>query len=323
MPLTTTANSADRRLTEHLADVTLEEARSRMVVGQLINYASIAGSRTKTWQGSRYDGTGDALAGTEGVEHTYTEQITGTAFTVTPTEDAIAQIEVTYDDIETRTGLAGLAELMNQGSFEQKLAALMPEARIAGAMVNEKKESDLIALFAGASRERSASTGNPLTLALFDAALLLLCTGEDLPHKNIVACLDGKQVGNLRTELRVTSGGVAGSLWQPADRFALAGENGFVTNLLGVDMYETGVNVRNTINSGADVTGAMFLRGGLGSPEDGDNVLPGAFVNVEGRPLQVTIEGGHRPRSAEIQVNSKSKSAERIDNWVVKMSSGA
>ena len=321
MATTTTTQYNTAIATEHIADMIIEESRARSVVLQLVNQYSLAGMRTGTLQYNRVNDSGQASVATEGVAFTATTQLGLTSGTATPAENAVAMILVTNDAIEERTGLVGAAQLFNRGSVEQMVGALSLEARVAGAMVREKIENDLTGLFASLSRSVGTTTQN-ITLANFDAALLTLETGEDLPphadNGGIVASLDKQQIGDLRAEMLVTSGGVAGALWEGRDAPGAGdrGMNGFKFNLLGVDVYNHGIGVRQTANAGADVVGAMFVRGS-GAPEMGGGGVPGCFAYCEARPVQVTVEGDHRERGAEIQVNSKHICFERIDNWGV------
>ncbi len=313
MATTSTTQYSDISLTEALADEILQESRPRRVVANLINYYSIAGQPTGTFKMNRWNDPGQAATATEGTAFTSTTQFGTTAVSVSL---------ITDDAVEERIpGMSSVGELMNRGSFEQKFAALAPEAGLLSRMVFEKIENDLTGLFASLNGGTAVgSSGTNMSVANFQTALLTLETAEDLPHDDIVCSLDKQQLGDLRTDLTSLSA-ASSSVWSlsvadiVAHRPDLA-MNGLKGQLLGVPIYTHGVGVRQTANSGADVVGAMFLRGS-GAPEQGGGGQPGAFCLVEGRPIKITIEGDHRERAGEIQVNAKYAVAERADTWGV------
>jgi len=317
MAINTTTQFAGITYTEHLAEQIMQEERPKRVALQLINHYSLAGKPTRVMKLNRVNDPGQATAGTEGTAFTTLTTVGTTSVSVTPTEGAIAQFQTTNDAVETRIpGMTGIQDLMLNGSNEQKVQALIFEARLGLASVEEKAEQDVINLYSSLSRSAGA-TGVNFSLANFTAALLLLETGEDLPHEDYVADLDKQQFGDLRDELMVTSGGVSGSLW-PGKQSPSAAENeaGWRMDLLGVDIFTHGKGVRVTANAGADVVGALYLRG-TGAPEDGGGGQYGCFAMVEGRPVQVGVEYSLQSRAATVQVNGKYAVAERNDNFGV------
>lgn len=322
MGRTTTTEYGDISLTEALADEILDEPRPNLVAAQFSNKYSLAGLPTKTKKLNRWNDPGPATAGTEGTPFTTVTSLGTTALSVTPTEAAVFMTLTTDDAVETRIpGMESMVEVWQRGSLEQQLAAVMPEAMIAARACYEKFETDHTALFSGFSRS-AGSSGNDMSIANFDEGLLLLESGEDLPHEDIVACLDKEQLGNIRTALVVTSGGVAGNIWSE-DLASIVrfrpdvARNGLKGSLLGVPIYTHGVAARQTANGGADVVGAIFLRG-TGAPEDGLGGNPGAMVCVEKRRLQFSLEHDHRERGTEVQANYKYGTSERVDLWGVK-----
>ena len=319
MAIVTTTDYADISHTEHLAEMLLEESRPKKVLVDLVNHYTLEGKASKTMKLNRWDDPGQATAGTEGTDFTTLTTIGTTAVTVTPVEGAIGQIKVTNDAAETRVpGQSSIQSILIDGTNEQKVAALAPETRMANAMVFEKIEDDISALFAGLSRSVGTTTV-AFTLAQYLSALLTLETGEDLPHDDFFCALSKNQFGNLRAELMATSGGVAGTLWagtdSPTNR---EGENGFKMNLLGVDVYTIGIGVTKTANTGADHVGCMGLRG-IGAPEDGGGGQPGVFTVTEGRGITVGTEYSLQARACLVQVNAKYIAAERNDNFGVKI----
>lgn len=326
--IATSTTYSDQQLSEALAERFLLEPQAKRVVIGLVNTYSIAGRPTKSLKLNRWDDPGLASAATEGTAFTSLTQFDTTAQSLTPTEGAVMMSLITNDAVETRVpGMTGVAEVMNDGSLQQKIAALAPEAGLIMRAIEKKIESDLTALFAGLSRSSSPASGSDLALSHFDAGLLKLEGGEDLPHEDIVASLDSEQLGNIRTELMVTSGGVSGNLWS-RDIASIVelrpdvARNGLKGVLLGVPVYQHSKAARQTANGGDDVVGAIFLRG-TGDPELSGSGQPGCFAYVEGRAPVFTVEGDHRERGGEIQGNGKYAVGERVDLWGVKFVSDA
>lgn len=327
MAKNTQTNFSDISLTEALADEIIEEPRPNMVASQFSNKYSIAGLSTKTKKLNRWNDPGRATAATEGTAFTTLTSLGTTALSVTPTEAAVFMTLTTDDGVETRIpGMESMLDVWQRGSLEQQLAAVMPEASMSGRACFEKMEYDHTALFPGFSRS-AGNTGVDLSIADFDEALLTLESGEDLPHEGIVACLDKEQHGNIRKQLLVTSGGVAGSIWSE-DLASIVrfrpdvARNGLKGALLGVPVYVHGVGARQFANSNADVVGAIFLAG-TGAPEDGLGGDYGALAMVEKRKLQFSLEHDHRERGTEVQGNWKYSVVERADLWGVKFVSDA
>lgn len=322
---TTSTEYGDDILSEALTDEIMEEQRPNMVVARHINYYSNAGTRSATKKLRRWRNPGRASSASQGVRFTELTQFGMDALSVSPSEFAVMIGLVTNDAVELRTGRETVGELFNRGTFEEQFAALSPEVKLIAGSLFETLEYESAAMFAGFSRSVGA-TGVAFSVDDFDDALAEL-ESEDLPHDDIVACLDKSQHSTLRKEIAVTSGGFAGAIWD-SDLASIVQhrlnmtKDGLKGALLGVPTFAIGAGVRQLVNADADVLGGMFLRG-VGAPEDGGGGQPGAIAFVEGRRIVWTFEGDHRERGAEAQGNWKGAHAEREDLWGVKLLSVA
>ncbi len=303
-----------------LSDSVMEEERANIVAARLINYYSVQPGHTSK-QLSRWQNPGRAQAATQGVRFTETTPLALDSLSLSPSEFAVMIVALTNDAVELRTKFDQVAELFNRGTFEEQVAAVLPEARIVGASLYETLEYETTGLFSGASRS-VGSDAAALDIDDFDDALLMLEGDHDLPHDDIVACLDKEQHGNLRKQIAITSGGLQGTIWDRdlagiVEHRANMPRNGLKGALLGVPVFVHGKGVRQTVNAGAGVVGGMMLRG-WGAPEDGEGQV-GALAFVQGRRIVWTLEGDHRERGAELQGNWKGITGERNDDFLVEL----
>jgi hypothetical protein len=319
MAITQLSTQSDLHFSEVLGRGALAAAQPRPIAMQFANMYSIAGRQSDNLKLNRYTDIGPAGTATEGTPYTTaTTMGVETPVTLTPTEAAVLMAELTDDVIEVVGGFASARRIIEDGSQDDKLALLLPTAGRLARSAIEKAETDLVAEFGNLTTSVGSSTNN-IDLGIFEEAIYNLDIAE-CPSQEYIACLHPRQVSDLRRAMAVTSGGLQGSVHVGSSVDHLASPNGFKFNLLGIPVFQYDKSAELTANTGADVVGAMYLRG-IGNPEDpaGGQGEVGAFAMCEARSMQFGYESDLEGRSVKIMVNWKYDTAVRDADFGVKI----
>lgn len=295
-------------LNEALSAVAIPAHLPKMVVvSQFSNKDSIAGLQTLSREYFPYSDLGAATTATEGSDFsTVTDMALGTSVTLTPTEAAVAMLQITRRAAERSvlTGASGDAfdAAFRSGNLNAAVSILAPHAMRLAEMCYEKAEDDHANLLGGFSNT-VGSTGVDITVANAVAAQYTLKTLEPV-HEDWAYVLTPNQINELILEIGVTSGGLGGSVWSgPADSgfFNMrpdAAKNGFRGTFMGIPVYEYSHSLRTTANGGADVCGALICVG-RGSPAVA-GYQPGAMVFCEGNAMRFDIDRDASARNGEL-----------------------
>lgn len=308
----TTSTQYTTGINDMIADNVLMTSADRSVLMPYINLYSISGMRGKdSLTLNRWGDPGEAEAATEGTDFVTTAQLSLTGSTLTPTESAVAQVLITHDAVEERTGLRSVQELLNTGDEDLILAGMMAEVEQLGEMVARKREQDVTTLFSALNSGTAAGTNNSdATVADFLAGLTLLENKEGLPHNDFVCMADVEFFANLRADF--LTGNYPSSVMDLANaNFINARGIGPAGSVLGVPFVKFGVTARQTSTG---VFSAIVLRG-EGAPETEGGGLVGAFAMVEGRPLTIGWEQTLQGRATLLQANHKYIIGERVDDY--------
>lgn len=317
MAQTTSTSIADMLFSEVLGQEALASASPRPVVTQFFNQYSLEGQRSKVLALNTYADPGPATAGVEGTTFsTVTTLGLDSRVNITPVESAVMLAQVTDDAIENLTGFSHAAQLMLEGSLDQKLQVFRSQAaRLAKAAV-EKAETDAVALFANASQSVGTTQQNLSQADIADAIYTLEIS--EAPNRGFVACLAPRQIHDLRNELMVTSGGVQGVYHAGKSADHVDNLNGFKMNVLGIDVFQYDESAKLSSGDGYDCIGAVFVPGS-GAPELDGSGQAGAYAMVEARAMDFRLDHDLRERATDIMVNWKYAVAERKDAWTVKV----
>lgn len=309
----------------------LNEARPKNVASRLTNeYLRVGPSGAL--QLSRFDDIGRADTVSAGTEYVTEAAVGSTSTTATPTRRAkMALIDI--DTMRERVPGAEVEQILNvvqNGEQGMSVAqvndialaaadAMGPETRQILASHAEAREYDTTTLFSGLSRSVGTSTAN-MTVDNFEDGLYTLLNGESLPHRDIVACLDLRQLFDMRADARAneTSTALNASILDILTVRPDLERQGLEGAAFGVPIYCHDSDVRVTANAGADVVGAIFLRG-FGAPETDGDGQAGCFAYVQKHQPVLTMKWIPRASSVEIMAMHSFVVIERIDNWGVKV----
>lgn len=287
---TTSTTVATNKLSYMLPSRVLPPNAASIVAVQLFNDHDIAGMPTSTMQYPVLSDLAAASAGTEGTEiTTNTELGYGSAIQGTPVEGALIRAVITDRSIEVAfPGMSGAEDLLMRGSFEQQMAAVMPQVtRMAGACL-EKKEADGLALLTGLSNSVGTS-GADLTIDDVFSAIYTYDTLEGVTGDN-VWLFTPNQVDELRRAIAVAGGGLGGAVWSNLDSSFIEARNlpvnGLAGGLMGRPVYQYSHSLRVLSDTGANVNGGLIARG-IGNPTDGQL---GAFGFVRNGGLKVRLQ---------------------------------
>jgi len=312
----TTAADYTVNIQEMLANLVLMEAADQSVLMPWINHYSINGMAGKdSLVLSRQIDPGEATAGTEGTDFITNTTVGTTGSTLTPTEGAIAQIKITHDAVEERTGLPSMSALINTNDEALIRAGLALEIGVISRMVMRKWEQDVTALLPALNSGVFAGTNTvDATLSDFLTGLTLLENQEGLPHNDLVCFCDIEFFANLRDDFltgnypsAVLNLDIASFVEHRADMPRLGVQGGAV----GIPLVRFGATARETATG---VFSALVLRGD-GAPETEGSGQIGTFAMVEGRPLTIDWDKSVESRATTVQANSKYVIGERADEF--------
>jgi hypothetical protein len=281
---TTPTTTADRQLAALLTAQALRAGLPDVVLSPLCNTEDIAGQASLVVQYAVEADDGVASSATYGTALSSNNEFDyATAITITVTEGAAVLGEVLDTAVEVKfPGMGSVADIMANGSVEQKVAALADEARRSVSMCMEKFESDHCALLDNfsVSVDGSGISAGALTIADLFSAIYSYDIAENVTRETALA-LWPVQVRDIRLDLAATGGGMGGSVWnQQADASFLSSRglpaNGFLGTLLGRPLYQMSHSLRNLSDTNANVNGALIAIG-RGSPASGQL---GALANV-------------------------------------------
>lgn len=324
MATSTTTTWDSQILSEAIASRAVPANLPRQVVSGLVNRDSIDGEPTKTKQYPVMTDLGAASAATEGTDIAATQTMTmGTAVQASPTEAAAVVAEITNQAIRRRVpglGANAVQALIQQGQPGPIVDAVQDQATRLAMMCLETAEKSLVDLTAGFSNT-VGSTGVDLTVAdLIEATYQLQAL--ETPHDDACFVLSPNQIYEVRLELASTSS-ASSSLWtQQADAsFFNKNEagNGFQGSFMGYPVYAYSQSLAPSVNAGADVAGALMLRG-VGSFDTGQ---VGALAFVEGAPLYFSTDFNLEGRSIKLGCIYEFASVELSDNFGISVISDA
>ena len=288
---TTSTTNATQKLSYMLSRKVLPANVAHIVLTPLCNDDDIAGEPTTTRQYPVFADLGAASAGTEGTAITANTELTlASAITGTPTEGALVRGTVTNRAIEVRfPGFSGVHDLMQRGTFDQQMAAIMPEVTRLAGMCIEKKEADGVALFQSLSQSVGTS-GVDMSVEDAFAAIYTYDTLEGL-HGDNLWCLTPNQVDELMRSIALAGGGLGGGVWfQQADAAFINGRNlpvnGLKGTFMGRPLYQYSHSLRSLSDGNANVNGGLIARG-IGRPDEGQL---GAFGFVRNGGLKVYLD---------------------------------
>lgn len=303
---TTTTTLSSAILTEILGPISIPAHTPKITLIPLINQDSIDGEGSLTKQYHVDTDLGQAAAGTEGTDFTTNTELTkGTPVQATPTEGAIAKGELTDRAVRRRfPGQASAAVWAAMAAEDPtRFAALTQgEAERLTMMCLEKAEADAAALL-GALSNTVGTSGTDIGVVDMVNALFTMKTLEPV-HEDMLWYLWPNQLQELTLELGVTTGGLTGAVWfQQADAsfinmFPDDQRNGLRGSFLRVPVYEGSHSLRVLVNVGADVAGALMLRG-QGAP-DVPNAQLSPFCFTEGAPLRFDMDTDASKRASEL-----------------------
>jgi hypothetical protein len=270
---TTSTTQATNKLSYALSRSVLPANIAMIVAGQLCNDDDIAGLPTNTRQYPVYSDLGAAAAGTEGTAITANTELTyASAVTGTPVEGALVKSVITDRSIEVRfPGMMGASDLLNRGTFDQQMAACMPEIMRMAGMCVEKKESDTLALlstFTGVA----GTSGVDFSADDAFSAIYTYDTQEGL-HGDNAWLLSPNQVDELHRSIAIAGGGLGGGVWvSQLDAATINNRNlptnGLVETFMGRPLYKYAHSLRPLSDAGANVNGSLVARG-IGTPDGG------------------------------------------------------
>lgn len=318
----TTATTLTKQILPRiLAERVQMGARPVPILLQLVNQYSINGLPTTVLRLNRWADHGVATTATEGTAFTTVTELTmGTEIDLTPTEAAVMMAQITDNAVEkSGLGYANALELFNSGDLASQLAVLEPEALNLAAGCAEKLEKDLAALLEGFSNSVGAVT-TAASIANLEAAIFTSDTLEQ-PHTDRVFVLSPKAVSDIRKELMVTSGGVAGQMWgnqsAPIAANVPAGQVGEIW--YPIFQLSQSVVKSTTVSSDVGYSNGLILRG-VGNPEQaGGSGQVGAIAFCEGRPLTFAADLVLRSRALDVIAIHKYAVAERADDFGVRI----
>lgn len=321
---TTSTTVATNKLSYMLPSRVMPANAASIVAIQLFNDVDIAGQPTSTLQLPVLSDLAAAAAGTEGTAiSTNTELGYGSAIQGTPVEGALIMSTITDRSIEVAfPGIGGAEGLLMRGSFEQQMAAVMPQiTRMAGACL-EKKETDGLALVTGLSNSVGTS-GVDLTLDDIFAAIYTYDTLEGVNGDN-VWLLAPNQVDELRRAIALAGGGMGGSVWTNLDSSFISARNlptnGLAGGLMGRPVYQYAHSLRVLSDTAANVNGALIARG-VGHPTEGGQI--GAFGFVRNGGLKVRLQYEAKERGIVAVVSLEYAAIELKDAHGVRIRSDA
>lgn len=302
MALTQASTRSSMMLSAILNETALEPLTPRLVFMNLINQDTMDGEPALTKSYPKKSDLGPAIAATEGTDFTTTTTLGfDTAISATPVEAAVARADITTRAIRRKvagiTNAAVFERILNC-DFRGILGLLQDEARSLGRMVQEKMERDACALLDDASTS-VGSTGVDLSVANLLLAIALLDANEP-EHGDRIFVMAPQQTADLRAALLSLSS-ASSSVWANQADAGVAnwrdvGDNGLIGSFLGIPWYQTAPSVNPLPNSGADVAGALLLRG-VGHPTRGRR---GAHVYLEGHPPAFLVDVDASARTIEI-----------------------
>ena len=288
---TTSTSYSTRALSYVLSEEALPANIADIVVTPLCNDDDIDGAPSNVKQYAVYSDLGAAAAGTEGTAITTNTTLSmASALSGTVVEGALVRSVVTDRAIAVKfPGMAGVAELMQRGTFDQHRAALQEEVNRLSGMCLEKMETDVVALLTGLSTSVGTS-GVDFSVADAFTAIYTFDTLEPVTRDSAWV-LAPNQVDELRRDLAVAGGGLGGAVWfNQADASFLQARglpaNGFIGSFLGRPIYQYAHSLRELSDSSANVNGALIAIG-KGSPETG---VLGAFGIIRKGGLKVRLE---------------------------------
>lgn len=296
-------------------------ARPVPILLQLVNQYSIAGLSAAKLRLNRWSDHGAATTATEGVAFsTVTTLSMGTEIDLEPSEAAVMLAQITDGAVEkSGLGYANALELFQSGDLAAQLSVLEPEAMNLAAGCAEKLEKDLAALLEGFSNSVGAVTA-ACAIADLEAAIFTSDTLEQ-PHTDRVFVLSPKAVSDIRKELMVTSGGVAGQMWgnqaAPYAANVPAGQVGEIW--YPIFQMSNSVVKTTTVSGQTGYSNGLILRGS-GNPEQaGGSGQVGAIAFCEGRPLTFATDLVLRSRALDLIAIHKYAVAERADDFGVRI----
>lgn len=319
-----------------IADRALPAARPKQVGSRHINYYPSTGASPALTL-SRFGDIGRADTVPAGTEYQTEAAPSSTGVTITPTRRAkmvLVDIETARSRVPGRD-LDGVLSVIDNGTAGistgdlNDLASLAadafgPESMEIVKAHAETVDFDLTALYASLSQTAGPGTGNNLTVDDHETALYTLENGESLPHEDIIADYDLRQVYDLMADIRnnETSTPFTRDLATILEVRPDLERNGLKGALMGVPVYAHSTDVRLTANAGADVVGALMLRG-FGAPETEGTGQPGCFAHVQRHAPLMTMKYVERAFSVEILLMWPWLVGERADTWGVRMTSDA
>lgn len=305
---------------ERIAALIMAEARPKNVLSQHVNTYFVPPKKGSI-KLNRWNDPGRAGSGTEGTRYTQTTQLGTSGVELTPSEFAIQQALLSHTMVRKTFGLENVAQLMADGSTDQKVQAIFPIARMLAASCYEALEYDLAELFTGLSTNTVTDSGNAITVSDAYEAIQKLEDTDGLPHEDMAFMLVSEHVAQMRTSARSETGtpfspDLATILRVRPDLEGMPGLKGVIA---GVPVYSLNSSVAQTANSGADYVSALILRG-EGDPEESGRGKPGtfAFAYETATPV-IGVENDQRERGAEVQALWRGAVGERIDAWGVKL----
>ena len=299
MALTTSTTYGDMILPEIIANLVLEAPTPKAVVSKLANFVSIAGQPTGSIAMPRFADLGAAANVAENADVSSTTLSMGTQSTFTPAYYGMMG-EVTFKAMrEKMPGLTSVYQLFDgTATVDQQLAVFAQEAQRLKNAMDEAIETAACADFASLS-DSVGSTTVDLTIANLEEAIFEQAKNE-IRNENLAFCLAPAQLFDLRSAITSSTATIFStdvqSIINVTPDLSLDGLRG---SLFGIPVYEMSQSVVATANAGADVVGALIIRGS-GEPTSSDY---GTLVVCEGCALHYTFDADMSKRAAEIQIN--------------------
>lgn len=298
---TTSTTVTSRIRSEHIGAVARKAHTPKSVVTPLVNYASLAGLPTLTYQHTPEADLGPASAGTEGTEITANTELTyDSAVTFTVTEGALVRSLITIQAMERQvpgldTGGLSPFDILNSMDYDAQLALLASYGARQLGMAAEKLEDDLLNLATSFSNTVGGGAAVDLSISDIIAAMFQHEAQNPVaPGKALV--LYPHQIRELRDEAGVTNGGFGGSVWTAQGDLSFFNDRadisrrGFAGTLLGIPVYQAAHDLRT--ESGNAAYGALMTIPSNEAARNMDDPSPeyGAWAMVEGNQPRWFIE---------------------------------
>lgn len=297
MPLTTTTTYTTRILAEVIAELVLAAPTPKNVLSKLANIQSIQGEPALSLAMPRYADLGAASLVAENADIASTALAMGTESTFTPAEYGMMG-EVTYRAARRKVpGLSSVHQLFDgSATLDQQLAVFSGEAmRLKGAIDEAVETQCSIALTS--LTDVVGTTTVDLSIADMEAAIYAQAINEIL-NEDLAFTLAPIQMYDLRAAITSSTAPVFSTDIQSVTTvrpdMSLDGLRGA---FMGIPVYEISNSVVQTANAGADVVGALVIRG----RGEATAATSGTLVICEGENLYFSFEADNSARAVEVQ----------------------